>query len=753
MIKSKSKGNTINVAQMVGCVGQQNVEGRRIPYGFDDRTLPHFAKYDDGPESRGFVESSFINGLSPSEFYMHAQGGREGLIDTAVNTSETGYIQRKLVKAMEDCKVNYDMTVRNAAGVIVQYVYGEDGMDCCKIDSQSIPHIDMDMDKIASIYDLVHGADDFKAFLSAENFAELKKKETELKERMALHHKQVLEDRESVIIKIHGGKMETSVMYPVSLARILTNVQNMYARYDANIAYDLDPLYILDTIESLIKELIVTKVNPANRLFAILLRAYLSPKRVIIQHRLTRTAFDAVVEQIKFRFFESLVNPSEMVGVVAAQSLGEPATQLTLNSFHSAGISSASKAIRGVPRLNELLAVSKNIKTPYMQIYLKEEFRHDRRTVIDIANNIRTVRFRDIIKSSTIYFDPDEFNTNIPDDRGFVQSYKDFMGETACQKNSPWVLRMEFDRDKMKELNLDMLTLHYVLDSFYDDNISCVFADDNSQQLVMRIRLTTQDGDNDKNEKKSSDDVLTDLKALEHNIIENVTIKGVKGIERVAIDEKSGRRYNPVTKTFDSFKEFMIFTDGSNLRDVLALPYVDAARVTTNDVNEIYEVLGIEAARQALHNEFVEVLEGIQVNYRHIALLVDVMCNRGGITSVNRHGIGRGDIGPLAKCSFEETTDKLIKAGLFAEYDKMNGVSSNLMCGQIAPCGTGDVTVVMDEFLVSQMQAPQAEHHTFEMDDEDINAECAADVLKMEMPTATATDAIERKTDNEIVFI
>jgi DNA-directed RNA polymerase II subunit RPB1 len=117
----------------------------------------------------------------------------------------------------------------------------------------------------------------------------------------------------------------------------------------------------------------------------------------------------------------------------------------------------------------------------------------------------------------------------------------------------------------------------------------------------------------------------------------------------------------------------------------------------TNDVVEVYDVLGVEAARQVLYNEIVDVLDNIHVNYRHIALLVDVMTNKGSILSVNRHGINRGDIGPLAKCSFEETTDKLIKAGIFAEYDKINGVAANVMLGQVAPAGTGDVEIIIDE--------------------------------------------------------
>ena len=152
MIKSKSKGNPVNIAQMLSTLGQQNVDGKRIPDGYNDRSLPHYTKYDDGPESRGFVENSFINGLTPQEFYFHAMGGREGLIDTAVKTSETGYIQRKLIKSMEDCKINYDLTVRSATGSIIQFLYGEDGMSATKLENQSLKFINMDKVQLEDHY-------------------------------------------------------------------------------------------------------------------------------------------------------------------------------------------------------------------------------------------------------------------------------------------------------------------------------------------------------------------------------------------------------------------------------------------------------------------------------------------------------------------------------------------------------------------------------------------------------------------------
>lgn len=141
MVMAGSKGSFINIAQMSACVGQQSVEGKRIAYGFVDRTLPHFSKDDYSPESKGFVENSYLRGLTPQEFFFHAMGGREGLIDTAVKTAETGYIQRRLVKALEDIMVHYDNTTRNSLGNVIQFIYGEDGMDASHIEKQSLDTI------------------------------------------------------------------------------------------------------------------------------------------------------------------------------------------------------------------------------------------------------------------------------------------------------------------------------------------------------------------------------------------------------------------------------------------------------------------------------------------------------------------------------------------------------------------------------------------------------------------------------------
>lgn len=165
MQQAGSKGGPNNICQIMACVGQQNVEGKRIPFGFSKRTLPHFTKDDFGPESKGFVENSYVIGLTPSEFYFHAMGGREGLIDTAVKTADTGYISRRLMKALEDVMVQYDGTVRTSREVIIQFLYGEDGMQAEHFEMIGIDFIKLDnkdMQKKCNFIENIKNTDEYR---------------------------------------------------------------------------------------------------------------------------------------------------------------------------------------------------------------------------------------------------------------------------------------------------------------------------------------------------------------------------------------------------------------------------------------------------------------------------------------------------------------------------------------------------------------------------------------------------------------
>jgi DNA-directed RNA polymerase II subunit RPB1 len=204
-------------------------------------------------------------------------------------------------------------------------------------------------------------------------------------------------------------------------------------------------------------------------------------------------------------------------------------------------------------------------------------------------------------------------------------------------------------------------------------------------------------------------DELASVKAIEHNIVYQVLIKGCKGIKKVSLNKKKYERYNKESESFDKVIEWVLDTDGTNLVDILSNPNIDATRTISNDIREIYETLGIEATRNALYNELINVTSEGSMNYRHLSLLMDVMTFKGYLISIDRHGINRGDIGPLAKSSFEETTDMLVNASIFAQYDNVNGVSANVMLGQQPPCGTGDFNILLDEeHMMSLMKDSKA---------------------------------------------
>lgn len=410
------------------------------------------------------------------------------------------------------------------------------------------------------------------------------------------------------------------------------------------------------------------------------------------------------------------------------------------DTFHLSGVSSASKAVRGVPRMKELMSVTKNIKAPSLTIYLEENIRKNKEDAKTILNNIETTYFKDIVKSSKVYFDPDDFNTSIEEDKLFLATYKEFISEELMETSdlSPWLLRIEFDKEKMREYELTMIDVGNILYDFYRDTVNCMFSDDNSSNLVLRVKLP-EIKDEDK-------DAITELKALEKNIMDNIIIKGLKRINKAVMDNKEYQIYNDETMTFEKTNEWVIDTNGTNLIDILGYKGVDKTRTISNDINEIYEVLGIEAARNALYAEMSDIIKDadLYVNYRHIALLVDTMTNKGYLLSIDRHGINRVDIGPLAKCSFEEVTDMLVKAGIFAEVDKISGVSANIMLGQIPAYGTGDTDVLIDEARLKQLFKDAPMEMENEVVDKYVDNVCSVDNMgfDFELPVIEEVDEL-----------
>jgi len=740
MVSAGSKGSELNISQMISCLGQQNVDGKRIPYGFESRTLPHFTKYDDSPSARGFVESSYINGLSPQELFFHAQGGRVGLIDTAVKTSTTGYIQRRLIKGLEDLMVSYDMTVRTNKNKIVQFKYGDDNFDTTKVESQAIPIVSMSIQDIYAHY-LLTEENQKPKFLSnifiKDTLYRHKKQNTEFLKTTQKYIERMIENRENIIKKVFKNKSDTNVNSPVAFAFIINNIQGQCGISSSSMV-DITLLECLEMVENCYANLEKIYYAPPTKLFYALYYYYLSPKNLLVIKRFNKAALLLLLDTITITYKKAIVAPGEMVGMIAGQSIGEISTQMTLNTFHFAGVSSKSNVTRGVPRIEEILSLSSDIKNPSLCVYLNSEDEQSKEKAQNIMYMLEHTKLEEVVNSIEICFDPDDLNTMIQEDRDAIQQYKAFetMVEECVESStkeldsekSKWVIRMVMDPEIMLEKNITMDDINFTLKHIYNDQITCIYSDYNADKLIFRIRMNevikqTSGKSGSSSQKKTKmnpldqSDQIYLLKNFQDQLLHNIILRGIKGINKVILRKivDNMEEQNGIFKKQDIW---VLDTIGTNLLEVLGLNFIDTNRTYSNNIIEIYNVLGIEAARQIIYNELVEVVEfdGTYVNYHNYITLVDRMTSTYKLISIFRHGINNDNIGPIAKASFEETPEMFLKAAKHAELDTLRGVSANVMCGQEGFFGTSAFQVVLN---IDQMRDLEIENLYKPIDTED----------------------------------
>jgi len=701
MINAGSKGSKINVGSMMACLGQQNVDGKRIPYGFEGRTLPHYKKCDDSAEARGFVKNSFISGLNPQEYFFHAMAGREGLIDTAVKTSDTGYIQRKLIKSMEDLKADYNYSVRSSNGNIVQFMYGDDGMDSIKIEE-----IPLDILKLSK--------------------ADIEKKYEGPTLDKILDHKKFLFEQ---VFKMKD--IPSNVFTPVHFIRIINDNRE---KFKGNVS-DKQSQY--NEIEKVKEKCTINTVFKHNEIFNKLIDIYLHPTNL---KGISMIGCEHIYAQVITDFNNAIINPGEMVGPIAAQSIGEPATQMTLNTFHYAGVASKSNVTRGIPRLKELLHVTANLKNPSTTIYLLDKYSTNQNKSKAVLNKMEYTTLKDIVNNTSIYYDPVDAtgSTNLSEDKELLDIYNEFteIDDDCKDSELPWVIRLQFDTTKIMDKGLLMEDISVAIRNWSLD-IKCIFTDDNSENLIARLVFPDTPKKEESDTEQDQSDIISSLKNLEEKILNEVVIKGIPNITNIIMSNmntdyinykgdyicKNSKKYISEEGEAIEIDNWAFETDGVNLSFILCDEHIDFCKTFSNDILEMQRILGIEAARNTLLIELTGVISdaGEYVNNRHIQLLVDLMTCRGIIMPTSRQGINKGDTGPLAKMSFEDTADQIMKAGIFGDYDNLNGVSANIMMGQIVPCGTGNFSVLLDEEQIKNtLRSEDVEDGG---DDYDINVE------------------------------
>ncbi len=370
------------------------------------------------------------------------------------------------------------------------------------------------------------------------------------------------------------------------------------------------------------------------------------PKRIVDElvskitaNNLTEEEASKVIDLAINEYVNSLIEPGEAVGTVTAQSIGEPGTQMTLRTFHYAGVRELNVTL-GLPRLIELVDARKTPSTPITYVYLDEEHRHDPEKARNLARKIELTRIENV--ASGIYMD-------------LVTG----------------IITLELDPEMLEDKGVTVNQVKSILEKYGDVKVS----DENPYTLILETGIV---------------DYLK-LSRLRDKIL-RTKIKGIKNIKSVIIQKRGD--------------EYVLITDGTNLRALMKVKGVDPYRTVSNDIKEIEEVLGIEAARTMLIREIMNVLneQGLDVDIRHVTLVADIMTRSGTVKQIGRHGVTGEKESTLARAAFEVTVKHLLEAAARGEVDELLGVAENIIVGQPIPLGTGKVSLMMKTSAIRKKQ-------------------------------------------------
>ena len=750
MAISGAKGSNINVAQMAALLGQQDIEGKRVGDGFQDRTLPHFPKHERSPPSKGFVSNSFFSGLLPYEFLFHAVGGRVGLVDTAVKTAETGYMSRRLMKSLEDLSMQYDRTVRNSASNIVQFRFGDDELDPVDMEASARP---VDFDRTfthveATTFDLTDpGLNDVEIFgvmeekLSPErrkltrdglDGAALKSDDTDEK------HVDQSESNRAFLRSINDFIMAKSDsfnearakkgQFAVSPSRATRSGKRKSDADGGEMQDDTPaPKKRADRKGTIATTPKTKKGKQASQNSDISVRALPSTKdRFELTSKLSKKTLQTFINLCLEKYERARVEPGHAVGAVGAQSIGEPGTQMTLKTFHFAGVAGMSLTA-GVPRIKEIINASKTISTPVITCRL------ERRSDLSLPEGLaRIVKGR--IESLFL---------------GDVASYI----EIRHSLDRPSCIRLKVSLDTILELGLD-LTMPEI--------VAAIQKHRQLKAAKLQIQLRGKDelkisaehtikaarrGAGVKTDEEGPGERLMRLQML-RRILPNVHVLGhpqatravvmaeddprsdeVKAQRRYLVEQQtkfeilttaSGIKPDTTTNTADSkstskvkieestqttlskvpskdtnpIQMHKVMVEGYGLRYCMNTEGVDPHHTQTNSVIETLQVLGIEAARSKIITEIQEVTKGLSIDPRHMYLLADVMTYKGEVLGITRFGLAKMRDSVLQLASFEKTADHVFDAGIAGKVDRIEGVSESVIVGKTMRVGTGSVEVV-----------------------------------------------------------
>nr|XP_023014677.1 DNA-directed RNA polymerase I subunit RPA1 isoform X1 [Leptinotarsa decemlineata] len=748
MVQSGAKGSTVNTMQISCLLGQIELEGKRPPLMISGRSLPSFPPFEFSPRSGGFIDGRFMTGIQPQEFFFHCMAGREGLIDTAVKTSRSGYLQRCLIKHLEGLRVHYDMTVRNSDASVIQFLYGEDGMDVTKAQFLNEKQLGFLSENVS----VLSQKDIIKQLKRDKNQDQLK-----------LHKEQIAQWKRKF-----GNPLQRKRQSPFSLF-------SQYVKSKAGKNKEFSEKQIMQywrEIDEEIRQSFTDKCetcpDPIDSIFQPdanfgsinELQEKLIEDFQPFKRKKAKKEFE---EAMKLKVMQSMCAPGEPVGLLAAQSIGEPSTQMTLNTFHFAGRGDMNVTL-GIPRLREILMMaSKNIKTPSMEIPFKKVPNMEKNAVflrklltrVTVADVLEVVHITTEQQIQPVRQHQYEIKFNFLPRSCYGHEYcvkpkqilhhmkQNFFGEMFAAirkftKINSHIITMDESRKKrsanteednegesqIRNENAQMSSSEDEVEDSEDAKTTIKFKE---------IRDGLEPEDEEKEASDSDNEELEgneDMKDVEknqqtepnsvvesHNFAQNyledtkkylwckITFGLPLNYKKLHLTEmlKDVASKSVIWQisgikraiTYTKNDSLMLRTDGANIVEMFKHhDTLDLLRLHCNDIHQFAWTYGIEAASKIIVKEVKDVFDvyGIKVDPRHLSLIADYMTFSGTYEPMSRKGM-ESSPSPLQQMSFESSLTYLKNAVIRGKRDDLQNPSSSLMVGKPIGTGTGCVSL------------------------------------------------------------
>lgn len=679
MITSGSKGSTANAFQMVIAVGTQIIGGQRIPVDpVTRRTLTCFAPGRNDAASRGLVRHSYVDGLRPYEFFMHNMGGREGIVHTAIKTAETGYLQRRLIKAMEDLVGMADGSVRDGELRVVQYLYGGDGLDPTRVQLTAAPFVNLGREELRSRHP------GFEELFVATR--------QRLRERYT-----GLEGSPQILVPCDPHKALCNAMHTPSFSK----------HYEGHFR---DP-------EAAPMQAVADYFVPRHLPFALFIMW-------VLRDEPFGDAFVRVCCVCAAMYDRARMAAGETCGIISAQSIGEPSTQMTLNSPHHSG-RVGSRVTMGVPRLREIIDRRKagTMDTPLMIIPVVA---NTQEVAEKVMRMVRRIRLRDVLNSSFVALDPvlprPRPPSNMPKDNEWMVDLEE-IGKRECDVvggphvASQYVIRFSLRRDVMLEMGIAPYTMaraiEKVISSVKDSTAIVLHSPRTAENWVVRVRLIATNHQQphavhaqhhhhaahaaqNQQQPMSDSDWYHETQQMHVQILRKACANQAHIVDWATAGKAEYRERDLATDRIEKKEVWVIQASGSSLASMSRIKELDWTRAHTNDIAMTNAVLGLEAANALYYEQMLSVLtnDGSYIDPRHVQMFADAVTYYGYPMPARRHGVLRKKTGWAHRASFEEMVSVLMAGAVRGEVEDLVAPAGAVMTGQMGAFGSGWVGII-----------------------------------------------------------